>query len=184
MVGLVVQPLFIAPMLNLIQGETTASSCLLQVTTIFFFNVFCFSSFVSPVPRNCGSVNRHQTSLYLHSNRYQNPCTDYHYFCMGIDYNFKTSCRSLIHWRETVKSYCECYRIFTHNNHFNLQRDSLSWGSSPWKANSSSASRCSEQRYSDDYYSHKRWALDWLTSILFKKMYSFTKSCKSSFELI
>ena len=89
------QPLFIAPMLNLIQGETTASSCLLQVTTIFFFNFFCFSSFVSPVPRNCGSVNRHQTSLYLHSNRYQNPCTDYHYFCMGIDYNFKTSCRSL-----------------------------------------------------------------------------------------
>ena len=95
MVGLVVQPLFIAPMLNLVQGETTASSCLLQVTTIFFFNFFCFSSFVSPVPRNCGSVNRHQTSLYLHSNRYQNPCTDYHYFCMGIDYNFKTSCRSL-----------------------------------------------------------------------------------------
>ena len=46
MVGLVVQPLFIAPMLHLIQGENTASSCLLQVTTLFFFNFFCFSSFV------------------------------------------------------------------------------------------------------------------------------------------
>ena len=46
MIGLVVQPLFIAPILNLTQGENTASSCLVQVTTIFFFNFFCFSSFL------------------------------------------------------------------------------------------------------------------------------------------
>ena len=45
MVGLVVQPLLIAQMVNLIQGETTAGACSVQSATGFFIT-FCFSSAV------------------------------------------------------------------------------------------------------------------------------------------
>ncbi|CAH3167319.1 unnamed protein product [Porites evermanni] len=44
MVGLVVQPLLIAQMVNLIQGETTAGACSVQSATGFFITFFCFSS--------------------------------------------------------------------------------------------------------------------------------------------
>ena len=46
MVGLVVQPLFIAHIWNIIQGETTASACSKQIALRFFFHFFCFSSIV------------------------------------------------------------------------------------------------------------------------------------------
>ena len=46
MVGLVVQPLLIAQMVNLIQGETTAGACSVQSATGFFITFFCFSSAV------------------------------------------------------------------------------------------------------------------------------------------
>ena len=46
MVGLVVQPLLIAQMVNLIQGETTTSACSIQSVTGFFITFFCFSSAV------------------------------------------------------------------------------------------------------------------------------------------
>ena len=46
MVGLVVQPLLIAQMVNLIQGETTAGACSVQSATGFFITFFCFSSVV------------------------------------------------------------------------------------------------------------------------------------------
>ena len=46
MVGLVVQPLLIAQMVNLIQGETTAGACSIQSATRFFITFFCFSSAV------------------------------------------------------------------------------------------------------------------------------------------
>ena len=46
MVGLVVQPLLIAQMVNLIQGETTAGACSVQSATRFFITFFCFSSAV------------------------------------------------------------------------------------------------------------------------------------------
>ena len=46
MVGLVVQPLLIAQMVNLIQGETTAGACSIQSATGFFITFFCFSSAV------------------------------------------------------------------------------------------------------------------------------------------
>ena len=44
MVGLVVHPLFIAQIWNIIQGETTASACSIQIALIFFIIFFCFSS--------------------------------------------------------------------------------------------------------------------------------------------
>ena len=44
MVGLVVQPLFIAQIWNIIQGETTASACSIQIALRFFFYFFCLSS--------------------------------------------------------------------------------------------------------------------------------------------
>ena len=46
MVGLVVQPLLIAQMVNLFQGETTAGACSVQSATGFFITFFCFSSAV------------------------------------------------------------------------------------------------------------------------------------------
>ena len=46
MVGLVVQPLFIAQIWNIIQGETTASACSIQIALRFFLYFFCFSSIV------------------------------------------------------------------------------------------------------------------------------------------
>ena len=46
MVGLVVQPLFIAQIWNIIQGETTASACSIQIAVRFFFFFFCLSSIV------------------------------------------------------------------------------------------------------------------------------------------
>ena len=46
MVGLVVQPLFIAHIWNIIQGETTASACSIQIALRFFLYFFCFSSIV------------------------------------------------------------------------------------------------------------------------------------------
>ena len=46
MVGLVVQPLFIAQIWNIIQGETTASACSIQFASRFFFYFFCLSSIV------------------------------------------------------------------------------------------------------------------------------------------
>ena len=46
MVGLVVQPLFIAQIWNIIQGETTASPCSIQIALRFFLYFFCFSSIV------------------------------------------------------------------------------------------------------------------------------------------
>ena len=46
MVGLVVQPLLIAQMVNLIQGKTTAGACSVQSATGFFITFFCFSSAV------------------------------------------------------------------------------------------------------------------------------------------
>ena len=46
MVGLVVQPLLIAQMVNLIQGETTAGACSIQSATGFFITFFCLSSAV------------------------------------------------------------------------------------------------------------------------------------------
>ena len=46
MVGLVVQPLFIAQIWNIIQRETTASACSIQIALRFFLYFFCFSSIV------------------------------------------------------------------------------------------------------------------------------------------
>ena len=46
MVGLVVQPLFIAQIWNIIQGETTASACSIQIAVRFFFFFFYLSSIV------------------------------------------------------------------------------------------------------------------------------------------
>ena len=46
MVGLVVQPLFMAQIWNIIQGETTASACSIQIAVRFFFFFFCLSSIV------------------------------------------------------------------------------------------------------------------------------------------
>ena len=46
MVGLVVQPLFIAQIWNIIQEETTASACAIQFALRFFFYFFCLSSIV------------------------------------------------------------------------------------------------------------------------------------------
>ena len=46
MVGLVVQPLFIAHIWNIIQGETTASACSIQIVLRFFLYFFCLSSIV------------------------------------------------------------------------------------------------------------------------------------------
>ena len=46
MVGLVVQPLFIAQIWNIIQGETTASACSIQIALRFFLYFFCLSSIV------------------------------------------------------------------------------------------------------------------------------------------
>ena len=46
MVGLVFQPLFIAHIWNIIQGETTASACSIQIALRFFLYFFCFSSIV------------------------------------------------------------------------------------------------------------------------------------------
>ena len=46
MVGLVVQPLFIAHIWNIIQGKTTASACSIQTALRFFLYFFCFSSIV------------------------------------------------------------------------------------------------------------------------------------------
>ena len=46
MVGLVVQPLFIAQIWNIIQGETTASACSIQIALRFFFYFFRLSSIV------------------------------------------------------------------------------------------------------------------------------------------
>ena len=46
MVGLVVQPLFIAHIWNIIQGKTTASACSIQIALRFFLYFFCFSSIV------------------------------------------------------------------------------------------------------------------------------------------
>ena len=46
MVGLVVQPLFIAQIWNIIQGETTASACSMQIASKLFNSLFCLSSIV------------------------------------------------------------------------------------------------------------------------------------------
>ena len=46
MVGLVVQPLFIAQIWNIIQGETTASACSIQIASKLFNSLFCLSSIV------------------------------------------------------------------------------------------------------------------------------------------
>ena len=46
MVGFVVQPFFIAQIWNIIQGETTASACSIQIASRFFFHFFCLSSIV------------------------------------------------------------------------------------------------------------------------------------------
>ena len=46
MVGLVVQPLFMAQIWNILQGETTASACSIQIAVRFFFFFFCLSSIV------------------------------------------------------------------------------------------------------------------------------------------
>ena len=46
MVGLVVQPLFIAQIWNVIQGETSASACSIQIALRFFLYFFCLSSIV------------------------------------------------------------------------------------------------------------------------------------------
>ena len=46
MVGLVVQPLFIAQIWNIIQGETTASACSIQIASKLFSFLFCLSSIV------------------------------------------------------------------------------------------------------------------------------------------
>ena len=46
MVGLVVQPLFIAQIWNIIQGETTASACSIQIASKLSSFLFCLSSIV------------------------------------------------------------------------------------------------------------------------------------------
>ena len=46
MVGLVVQPLFIAQIWNIIQGETTASACSIQIASKLFNSLFGLSSIV------------------------------------------------------------------------------------------------------------------------------------------
>ena len=46
MVGLVVQPLFIAQIWNIIQEEITASACSIQIALNSFITLFCFSSAV------------------------------------------------------------------------------------------------------------------------------------------
>ena len=46
MVGLVVQPLFIAQIWNIIQGETTASTCSIQIASKLSSFLFCLSSIV------------------------------------------------------------------------------------------------------------------------------------------
>ena len=46
MVGLVVQPLFIAQIWNIIQGETTASACWIQIASKLSSFLFCLSSIV------------------------------------------------------------------------------------------------------------------------------------------
>ena len=46
MVGLVVEPLFIAQIWNIIQGETTASACSIQIASKLSSFLFCLSSIV------------------------------------------------------------------------------------------------------------------------------------------
>ena len=46
MVGLVVQPLFIAQIWNIIQGETTASACSIQIASKLSSFLFCLSSII------------------------------------------------------------------------------------------------------------------------------------------
>ena len=46
MVGLVIQPLLTALMVNLIQGKTTAGVCSVQIATGYFISFFCISSLV------------------------------------------------------------------------------------------------------------------------------------------
>ena len=125
MVGLVVQPLFIAQIWNIIQGETTASACSIQIASKLFNSLFCLSSIVHL------SLITADRYIAIHSS------------CMDPDFNYNPH---VVHWRGNGKSYYHCCRNFTFCSRCFLQHDSLSWGSSTIEANSSPASRYSDQR--------------------------------------
>ena len=106
MVGLVVEPLFIAQIWNIIQGETTASACSIQIASKLSSFLFCLSSIV-----HLSLISVDHASLYLSSNRHQTPCTDSHSPCMDPDFNYK---HLVAHWRGNGKGYFHCCRIFTY----------------------------------------------------------------------